>query len=272
MTLEELHNKLYDLLCIVDDICKKEGVRWFIDGGTEIGAVREKNFVPWDDDLDIKVLREDYEAFKAAMIKHLPSNYRFIEPEEFSPYFYDFVPRVVDTEQLLRTVTDEDTAYKNYQNCVGFDVFILENAPSGALARKLMHLKLKMIYGMAMSKRYKLHKEGYSFTQRVVSGVCMLLGKFFKLETIFKLQNKSMTKYLKKYENKQVEYRFPSNDLLRDMMFFPDELFRDVAFGEIRGRKFPIPVGYDRELTMIYGDYMHPPKDPSIYKNHLEQD
>ncbi|MBR4014103.1 MAG: LicD family protein, partial [Clostridia bacterium] len=92
MTLEELHNKLYDLLCIVDDICKKEGVRWFIDGGTEIGAVREKNFVPWDDDLDIKVLREDYEAFKAAMIKHLPSNYRFIEPEEFSPYFYDFVP------------------------------------------------------------------------------------------------------------------------------------------------------------------------------------
>ena len=266
MTLEELHNKLYDLLCIVDDICKKEGVRWFIDGGTEIGAVREKNFVPWDDDLDIKVLREDYEAFKAAMIKHLPSNYRFIEPEEFSPYFYDFVPRVVDTEQLLRTVTDEDTAYKNYQNCVGFDVFILENAPSGALARKLMHLKLKMIYGMAMSKRYKLHREGYSLSQKVVTSVSVTLGKMFSLEKIFKMWKKSMGKY----NGKKTEYVIPANFPLPFIDFFKREWYETAADGELRGRKFPIPVGYDAEMTQIYGDYMKPPKDKSIYTTHLK--
>ena len=272
MTLEELHEKLFEVLCLVDDICAKEGVRYFLAGGTEIGSVREKGIIPWDDDIDIKVLREDYPKFKAAMEKNLPDGYKFIEPDAFAPYFYDFSVRVINMNEPIREESEESLAYKNLQNKVGLDVFILEKAPSSKIAQKIMLVKCKMIYGMAMSKRYKLHKEGYSFTQRVVSGVCMLLGKFFKLETIFKLQNKSMTKYLKKYENKQVEYRFPSNDLLRDMMFFPDELFRDVAFGEIRGRKFPIPVGYDRELTMIYGDYMHPPKDPSIYKNHLEQD
>ena len=92
MTLEELHDKLFDVLCMVEDICEKEGVKWFLDGGTEIGSVREKGFIPWDDDIDVKVLREDYEKFKAAMIKHLPANFKFIDPDEFDPYFYDFVP------------------------------------------------------------------------------------------------------------------------------------------------------------------------------------
>ena len=89
MTLPELQDKLYDVLCMVDDICKKEGIRWFLDGGTEIGSVREKDIIPWDDDIDAKILREDYPKFKAAMLKYLPENYRYIEPEEFSPYFFD---------------------------------------------------------------------------------------------------------------------------------------------------------------------------------------
>ena len=272
MTLEELHGKLFEVLCLIDDICTKEGVRYFLDGGTEIGSVREKNIIPWDDDIDIKVLREDYPKFKAAMEKNLPDGYKFFEPDAFAPYFYDFSARVLNMNEPIREESEESLAYKSLQNKVGLDVFIFEKAPSSKMAQKMMLLKCKTLYGMAMSKRFKVHSEGYSFSQKVVSGTCMFMGRFFKLEKIFAMHNKSMTKYLKKYENKQVEYRFPSNYLLRDMMFFPDEIFRDVAYGEINGRKFPIPVGYDKELTMIYGDYMHPPKDPSMYKNHMEQD
>ena len=265
MTLEELQDKLYDVLCMVDDICTKEGVRWFLDGGTEIGAVREKNIIPWDDDIDAKVLREDYQAFKQAMIKNLPENFKFIEPEEFSPYFFDFVPRIIDTTQLIRPVTEEDEAYKNYQNYVGMDIFILENAPSGAIGRSMMMLKCKMLYGMAMSKRYKVHKEGYSFAQKIVTGVCIFMGKFFSHEKLFKMWHKAM----EKYSGKSAEWVLPANFPLQYVDIFKREWYETAAEGELRGRKFPIPVGYDAELTHIYGDYMKPPKDRSIYKTHL---
>ncbi len=268
MTLKELQDKLYDSLCLVDDICKKEGVKYFLDGGTLIGSVREKDIIPWDDDIDIKVLREDYDAFKAAMLKHLPEHYKFVEPEEFSPYFYDFIPRVIDTTQHIRKVTDEDEAYKNYQNYIGMDVFIIDNAPSGALARKMMMLKIKILYGMAMSKRYKLHKEKYSFTEKVVAGTCMFFGKFMSLENIFKKWNKTITKH----KDKKCEWVIPASFALMFLDFFKYEWYESTVEGELRGRKFPIPVGYHEELTQIYGDYMQPPKDKSIYISHFNEE
>ncbi len=267
MTLTELQDNLYDVLCLVDDICKKENVKYFLDGGTEIGSVREKDIIAWDDDIDIKLLREDYPAFKAAMLKNLPENYRFTEPEEFSPYFFDFVPRIIDITQHINTPDDEDEAYKNYQNCVGVDVFILDNAPSGALAQRMMLLKVKMLYGMAMSKRYRVHKEKYSFSQRVVTGVCMFMGKFISYDNIFKKWNKLMAKYA----DKDSEYVIPANFPLMFISFFKKEWYNGTAEGELRGRKFPIPAGYDPEMTQIYGDYMKPPKDRSIYISHFEE-
>ena len=265
MTLEELQNKLYDVLCLVDDICKKENVKYFLDGGTEIGSVREKDIIAWDDDIDIKILREDYDAFKVAMQKHLPDNYRLVEPEEFSPYFFDFVTRIIDVNQPIREENDEDRAYKNYQNRVGVDVFIIENAPSGAFAQKMMMLKLKMIYGMAMSKRYKVHKEKYSFAQKLITGTCMLIGRFFSHKKLFKMWHKAM----EKYNGCKREYVIPASFPLQFVDFFKYEWYESTAEGELRGRKFPIPVGYDPEMTQIYGEYMKPPKDKSIYITHM---
>ncbi len=260
-----MHDRLFEVLCLVDDICKKEKVPYFLDGGTEIGSVREKDIIPWDDDVDIKIMRKDYDAFKAAMIKWLPQGYRFIEPEDYSPYFYDFVPRIINENLPMRRETNEDRAYKNYQNRVGVDVFIFETAPASAFSRKLMVLKCKTLYGMAMSKRYALHNEKYTFSQKLTSGVCMLMGKFFKTDTVLSMWNKSMTKY----KGQDTEWLFPSNYLIRDLKLYKKEMFSKTAYGELRGRKFPIPAEYDEELTILYGDYKNPPKDKSIYISHI---
>lgn len=266
MTIEVLHDQLFEVMLLVDEICRKEGVRYFIDSGTAIGAVREKDFIPWDDDVDFKVLREDWPRFKEAMNKHLPSNYRLIEPMDMVPAFYDFVPRVINMDKPLREETEEDKFYKNYQNRVGLDVFIFDKAPNSSLKQKSMMLKCKILYGMAMSKRYKVDMSGYSFMQKLESRVCMLMGKFYSTEKILKKHEKAMTKYSSLTDNK---YRFPGNYLLRELGFFNEEWYADTVYMPIRDHDFPMPIGYDGELTKMYGDYMHPPKDRSIYKTHI---
>ena len=124
MTLKEAQDRAFELLCVIDDICRKEGIRYFLDGGTEIGAVREKDIIAWDDDVDIQLRQEDYPAFKKAMDENLPEYYKVLEPAEFAPRFYDFLVRVIDTRYHLREEKEEDRFYDNKQNYLGIDVFL----------------------------------------------------------------------------------------------------------------------------------------------------
>ena len=64
-----------DVLENIDKICTKHGIRYFADWGTALGAVRHGGYVPWDDDLDICMLRDDYEKFRQVADEELPDNY-----------------------------------------------------------------------------------------------------------------------------------------------------------------------------------------------------
>ncbi len=116
-SITELHNILYDMLLEVDRICKENDIRYFLAFGTEIGAVRDNAFIPWDDDIDIKVMREDYERFKSAMKANLKAPYKFTEPIDNKPYFFDFVPRIINTQYILKETG-------SLQNHPAVDVFL----------------------------------------------------------------------------------------------------------------------------------------------------
>ena len=61
LSIEEVHESLKQMLRIIDSTCKENGIIYFLSGGTAIGAIREKGIIPWDDDMDIMLPREDYE-------------------------------------------------------------------------------------------------------------------------------------------------------------------------------------------------------------------
>lgn len=266
MKISELHDQLFSVLCIVDDICRQEKVRYFLDSGTAIGAAREKGFVPWDDDVDIKVLREDYPAFRDAMKKHLPEHLHFVEPQEYAPGFYDFIPRVYDDRLPLREETEQDRYYKNFQNRVGLDVFIFDKVPDSTLAQKRLLLSSKILYGMGMSKRYRIDYSKYTPMQRLMVGVLCLLGKPFSTQWICRQWNRIAASY----QNKPAKWRFPSNFQLEQQFFFPAELYEGTVYLPFRDRQLPMISGYDGELTQLYGDYMHPPKDKDAFIKHAQ--
>ncbi|MBE5953128.1 MAG: LicD family protein [Lachnospiraceae bacterium] len=268
MQLSELHDHMFELLCLVDDICKKENVRYFLVAGSELGAVREKNFIPWDDDVDIMVLREDYDAFKDAMQKHLSDRYIYLEPSDVAPKFYDFASRVIDKEVVIRRETEDDKFYDAYRNNLCIDVFTFEMGTDNKLAQKMHLIKCKCLYGMAMSKRVKIDYEKRGLVEKISVFSCSLIGRMFSMNKILKMWDR----LTQKYSHKKSLYRFSANAMPRDMIFYDSDIYEDVVYFPIRDREFPVPVGYDKELTMHYGDYMKPREDHEYFTQHLYEE
>ena len=78
-TLRKAQLRMLDILVAIDKICRENNIKYWIDYGTLLGAVRHKGFIPWDDDIDICVLDEDYPKVREAMIRELPNNFVFQE-------------------------------------------------------------------------------------------------------------------------------------------------------------------------------------------------
>lgn len=266
MKLKDVQNKSFELLCIIDDICKKENIRYFLHAGTELGAVREKDIIPWDDDVDIKVLLEDYPAFKEAMIKNLPAYIKIIEPCDLAPAFYDFMVRILDTRYLLRKETEEDKYYNNWQNHIGVDIFLQYRIPAARIPRMIAYSRLMFWYGLGMGHRYRLNYDKYPGFYKIVVILLSSIGKGIDINTIWKNYYNLITSYNKSQSNLAMR-----NSMKWDGMVCTDWMDQ-IIHGVLRGREFPIPAGYDAELTAYYGDYMNPPKDRNDFNQHLDEE
>ena len=80
--LERIHELLFDLLVAIDELCEKHNITYYLDSGTLLGAVRGKDFIPWDDDADLTMTRENYEKF-CKVAHELPEPFLFVLPTQY---------------------------------------------------------------------------------------------------------------------------------------------------------------------------------------------
>lgn len=108
----------------IDRVCKRHGIKWFADCGTLLGAVRHGGYVPWDDDFDICMLRDDYNKFMDVAAGELPEGYLVLSATDESEYT-NWITRVSNSNRISFE-DDRMNKYHNYPYCVGIDVFVLD--------------------------------------------------------------------------------------------------------------------------------------------------
>lgn len=248
--LRELQLKQLPMLEYFRDFCEKNNLTFYLIGGGLIGALRNGGFVPWDDDVDVMLLREDYEKLpKLWREQNADGRFRLLKTGDD-----------MFTGNIFITITDTDyTMVKTNQTKVDIphglvlDVFPLDTAPDGRFARKAQ-LLWTMIYSLFLAQIVPENNGGLmAFGSRVLLGI--FRGKKIR-NKIWRTAEKHMTKY-KLSENKCVTELCAGPKWMRPE--YPKRIYEGVGYVTFEGLRMPCMKGYDEYLTMVFGDYMTPP-------------
>ena len=254
--VDELKKIQIEILDIAAEFCERNDIKYWINCGTLLGAVRHKGYIPWDDDIDLGMLREDYDRF-IKLFNESNNRYRAYCFEN-NPNFYYGYCKVLDTNTVLY-----EPDRKGNKLSANIDIFVYDNAPKGKFKVKLSFLK-RTIYLKCYQVKL-LYTENYNIIKKMmVYFLYVLLLPFSKKFFITKI-----VKNGKKYVDKENDY---VADLCGfDNILFEKELFKSFTTLKFEGKEYKVPSNYDKFLHVMYGDYMKlPPEEERVSHHRFE--
>jgi len=265
--LTAVHQANLKILKEIDRICRKHDIKYLLDSGTLLGAVRHQGFIPWDDDADVAFTRENYERFARVVRKELPEGMEFLEPRQLrgGSAFYDFTPRILYLNSRTHEDGEEMDFYEGRLNHLWVDLFIQDTLPEQKCAAAFTRLLQTGIYGLAMGHRFRLDYSKYGLVQKIAIGGLSAVGKLIPMKIIRRMQRMAAVKDNKKksglryYSNYQPDYLYVT--LKKE---WSDETV-DLPFEDT---VLMAPKEWHQVLTRIYGDYMELPPEEKRVPSH----
>ena len=231
----------------VDRICKKHGIKYFLGGGTLLGAIRHNGFIPWDDDSDIMMLREDYDKFCKIAQSELPAGMTFQSGKTDKNCFYEFAKLRVEN-----TVFATELA-RNHQDInigIAFDIFCHDKTANSRFGQKL-HLALTIFTRALVLNKWNRRKVDNG--SRMQSAVTNFFVKLFPLRFSYFLMNHTIS-FFKRKKNAKFLYDGMGRNVYNGS--FDASILDEVIYTDFEGYQLPVPKRYDEYLTFLYGDYM----------------
>jgi len=267
--LDRLHQSNYDLLCEVDRICKAHDINYFLHGGTFLGAVRHQDFIPWDDDVDIAMKREDYDRFMEIYPKEADPRFKLLKFEDY-PQFFDFISKITDTSvTMAHTAYGHEDFYQRRYNHPSLDLLVFDHV--GPDHKKNL-TKLQMIYALAMGHRPMVDYTKFKGVRLIGAHVLSGIGRCIPFHTIASWYKKAQISENAGNENSAA--LFLSNEQQHPHYWgleYDAAYYKGGITMKIRDRQFPVPDGYDRWLTDVYGDYMKLPPEDQRRPQHVSE-
>ena len=256
--MDLLHQVDMEIVKAVVELCDKHGWAYYMLGGTMLGAIRHGGFIPWDDDIDLGMPRDDYEQFLEIAPKELPEHLRVINYRNDPNYQY-YITRVQDTDTK---VEEERIGNDSRYTHASIDIFPIDGTPNNALLRKIYFFRV-LYHRALMSMCYKDsidRKRKRSKKEKILLFIMEHLP-VDKLTTPYK-QKCKIDKLLRKQKVAGSKYIGNIMGAYRTREIIPAEYYGKGAMYTFEDTELRGLEQYENYLTHTYGDYMKlPPED-----------
>lgn len=249
--LRELQLVTLDILKTVVEFCNKHGLRYYLSEGSLLGAIRHGGFIPWDDDMDIAMPREDYEKFLKLWGTDIHNECRLFHQSTYKKYYLTFAKVIYTGKCRFSSLIRKGLKSMNEVKGPGIDIFPLDETTAlspellkrASDIRKYRNILLTKVYYIKNPKKRK----DYRFAAYLMS---------YK-----SLHKKLMSLYTKDMgKGEQYITNFGSAyNVVKEI--FPKDYFEPAREIEFEGFPVTVPCKSEEMLTVIYGDYMTPPPE-----------
>lgn len=255
LSIKEIQNILLDIYKSVDEICKRHNWTLFLAGGSALGAVRHRGFIPWDDDLDLTMPRENYEKFVQIAKEELPRYLKLTWVERSSHY------KIEDSRYEIELNADyRKSVNAGEKSYISVDLQPFDGVPKCRTVRFFHCVRVmfyRMAYKMCDSQKINIGSWRHKWELILISILKRMSFLFRNEEKLQRKFNKAMQKY--NYTDCQYIADFVGKYLFRDI--YPKDWWEPGIMADFEDVKARIPSKYDKYLTRIYGNYMEIPNE-----------
>lgn len=258
LVLDKVHNINCELLKEFDSICRAHDIQYFLNYGSCLGAIRHHGFIPWDNDVDVCMTRENYEKL-VPWKDEFSDMYRFVPPDDLGKKKYlDCVPRLNYKKAYMLMDKDACNFYENHNNRIDLDIFLIDKT-YGTFKGKFQRFQLAYLYGLMNAYRHESAFFDYSRDMRIANAILKRVGRCIPLDWLRKRVDKVAKRFA---DDPKAPYYFISNCALCKLkLLFPADIFDkaiDVPFEDL---SVYVPEKYDEFLSLIYGNYVDMPPE-----------
>ena len=247
-----------NVLKTIISICDKNNFQYFLAEGTLLGAVRHNGFIPWDDDVDVCMPREDYEKFIEIASKELPSGYTSCQQNDTGVWG---TLRVSDTNhEIIRTLDGQELHL-----FVSVDIFPLDGFPNDKLKQWLHWINIMRKYCLFRAAQVdrldKNKKRGFFLRIAIKLSALIPIGKLINEKKALQRLTDTLKKYSFSAYDAAISFysEYTGKSLKTPSTVMPKSYWKYGRSAQFEGEQFSIPNEAEKILANEYGDYMTPP-------------